>query len=244
MRRLGELSPDERLLYDKFNQLFNQLIPDESAILALINNPAFPVNVENGNGTTPLHYACARGLERVALRLIEKGADVNFTKGDYGHSPLYSAYREGWKRLVLKLIEKAAHVNARDPYGTPLLIVFSREGWKQGALKLIEKGEDVNVSDSTLGTPLIAAYSKEWDDVAVKLIARGAKLNVEAFSRAENDVGFAKVTMQFARTVLLGAMASMLPPHELERLHQLPSDKIKELLDRIVTRLNGVLYMT
>lgn len=194
MRRLGELSPKEHKLYDQFKHLCRQRIPDESAILALINNPAFPVNVyeEYTKSHTPLERACMKGLERVALRLIEKGAEVNVIYGS-SHTILHVAFQKGLERVALKMIAR--------------------------------------------GTASKGLIPPNW-----KITDRGATLDYIVFEYAKDSARVTDVTMQFARTVLLGAMASMLTPHELEHLYQLPSDKIKEMLDRIVTRLNGVLY--
>ncbi|RPA99304.1 ankyrin, partial [Choiromyces venosus 120613-1] len=64
-------------------------------------------------GMTPLQAAAALGHRRVVSRLIEAGADINFTPpGKLGAlTVLQEAAAGGHEDLVIDLVEKGAHIN-------------------------------------------------------------------------------------------------------------------------------------
>ena len=71
-------------------------------------------------GDTPLHHAAMRGKERVALALLDHGADVNAVNA-FNATPLHEAAVGGHAELVKALIARGADVNATDGNGrTPL----------------------------------------------------------------------------------------------------------------------------
>jgi ankyrin repeat protein len=98
-------------------------------VIVLISKGA-DVNVDDGYGGTPLHYAI-KSLEdpssdEVALKLISAGANVAtkvraYIDGTSMVTPLHDAASIGHQRLVRALITAGADVNAQDSQGsTPL----------------------------------------------------------------------------------------------------------------------------
>jgi Ankyrin repeats (3 copies)/Ankyrin repeats (many copies) len=81
------------------------------------------VNVQNGNGHTPLVYASASGHrndDRVARLLIAHGADPN-TRSVTGFTSLHRASAGGRIEIVRLLIDHGANVEAKNDEGrTPL----------------------------------------------------------------------------------------------------------------------------
>ncbi len=78
------------------------------------------VNITDGYGRTPIHYASAKGFTKIAELLIKNGADVN-VKDDRGITPLHLATKNGHLEVVQLLVRNGADVNAKDDYGrTPL----------------------------------------------------------------------------------------------------------------------------
>lgn len=83
------------------------------------------VNSADYDGRSSLHFACARGLFADALRLLERGANVNAVTVLHDVCPLHLACKRGAgeKPMVLLLLEWGANINARErhhPYATPL----------------------------------------------------------------------------------------------------------------------------
>lgn len=55
------------------------------------------------SGWTPLHMACAYGVEPIAKKLIESDANVN-TTNSYGCTPLLEACHRGFYNIVMMLV--------------------------------------------------------------------------------------------------------------------------------------------
>lgn len=92
--------------------------PDTAVVL--IQNGAEVDTREDGIGDTPLHHAAMRGKERVALALLDHGADVNAVNV-FEMTPLHEAAVGGHAELVKALIARGADVNVKDGQGrTPL----------------------------------------------------------------------------------------------------------------------------
>ena len=68
------------------------------------------------HGATPLHYAAARGRNKIVELLIAKGADVN-TKTEFGETPLHYAATKDEQEVIEQLIAKGADINAKAGKG-------------------------------------------------------------------------------------------------------------------------------
>ena len=160
------------------------------------------VNRRSKNGFSPLHWACCRHPELVAV-LIAAGADVN-AKDEEGGTPLHWAALHTMPETVEALLKAKADPNARDKKGwSPLALAADNNGaeivavlrqaggreesWTklhQAAVfekpeKLAEllKGKPaVNATDVYGRTPLQWALRCNDDKAADVLIAAGADL--------------------------------------------------------------------
>jgi len=79
-----------------------------------------------GNGKTPLFYACEKGNEPVVKYLDEHEADIN--KEDWDRkSPLFSACKGENEAVIKYLVEHGADINKKEKYGrTPLFDACER----------------------------------------------------------------------------------------------------------------------
>jgi ankyrin repeat protein len=101
--------------------------PDLEVIELLIERTDGALDVRDATGCTPLHAACkshsgelSETEAAIALRLIERGADV--TAVDQNRStPLHLAARSGGLTVIEALLARGADVNARDDNGEPPL---------------------------------------------------------------------------------------------------------------------------
>lgn len=68
------------------------------------------------DGTTPLHVAAWKGLNKITAMLVERGADVNAaTVGAwYGETSLHAALRSGNEEIAKLLLEKGADFTIKN----------------------------------------------------------------------------------------------------------------------------------
>lgn len=172
-------------------------IPDEEQYSALHNSVGFPaivkllltkaknINLQNGDGETPLYLAAERGLTESALTLLEYKADPNILNKEgkllimrysyflqkinkcytvvatmiiVGISPLFLAARGGHLELVKALVRYGGDV---DQLGAPQKIGplhwAAHKEHIEIALFLIESGADLLKVDGEGRTPLSMA---------------------------------------------------------------------------------------
>ncbi|KAL8564600.1 hypothetical protein ACOMHN_032156 [Nucella lapillus] len=76
-----------------------------------------------------LSMAANRGLDKMCLRLIQSGADVN-SATPHGRTALHIASAQGHGNIVDLLLEKGADIDAEDDYGETSLSIAERFGFK------------------------------------------------------------------------------------------------------------------
>lgn len=111
------------------------------------------------------HESASRGLEQLALELLERGADP-FASSPAGDPPLALAVQLGWLRLQQWLLEHGADREARDSHGMTALHLAAALG-REGSLKLLVKhgaSPDARAADGQ--TPLGVALSSGRRDLA------------------------------------------------------------------------------
>ena len=134
--------------YDKVVQILIELGADVNAHRGLYGNALQAassrghekaVQILVGNA---LQAASVGGHDKVVEMLIERGADVNAQRGEYGYA-LQAASIRGHDKVVEMLIERGADVNAQGgKYGNALQAALIRGHEKVVAI-LIERGADV-----------------------------------------------------------------------------------------------------
>ena len=137
------------------------------------------------------------GKTKMAVTLIEAGADVNF-QYSRGETVLITAIQEGHTEFVAALIEAGADVNFQNKKGeTALMRAVSRrekeasgrinfEMWEASRRKntemviaLIAAGADLNIQDIHGNTALMLAIQRKNIDIVKALIDAGADLNIQ-----------------------------------------------------------------
>ncbi|NNJ26094.1 hypothetical protein LzC2_21730 [Planctomycetes bacterium LzC2] len=136
------------------------------------------------HGASPLHWAAHRNDTEVCRRLIELGADVNDSAGDWWLTPLSWGADAGSGEAVELLLASGADVNQDAIVGTTALHAVAMGGSTQGkrdpdayektAELLIRNGADVNRRTNEQRTPLDEAIDNGNDAVANVLRRHGA----------------------------------------------------------------------
>lgn len=161
----------------------------------LINSKT--LNMTDGSGNTPLHYAAEWQLNDAIISLIQKGAKVTAENAN-GESPLFSATKGNNSRTIQILVDNGAIVDsadnhARDNLGNTPLHAAVKWNALESAKTLISLGVDVNAQNLSGKTALSEACRSAKTEMAVLLIENGADIN------AADAAG---------RTVLMDAIAS------------------------------------
>ena len=136
-------------------------------------------------GWTPLHMACAYGVEPVVDKLINSGADVN-TVNCYGYSPLLEACHRGYLGIIEKLIKAGANMtyipDTRKSYSSPFqaapphcaLGESARCGYSRIVSLILESDVDKDQVNELGWTPLHEACFYNRVDVVATLLKAGA----------------------------------------------------------------------
>ncbi len=151
------------------------------AALELINSGA-NVNVSQGDGTTPLHWAIYNVDAELAAVLLERGARPDVIN-NYGSSPLAEAVKVADARLVKMLLDAGADVEAPNQEGQTVLMLAARAGSMDVAEQLIGYGADVNARETWRGqTVLMWAADSNSPELTKLLIDQGADVNTRAIA--------------------------------------------------------------
>ncbi len=114
----------------------------------------------------------ARGIERLALGLLDRGADP-FARAPNGDPALALAVRLGWSRLAARLVECGVDLEARDSRGMSALHLAAALGRESALRDLIAHGATPDARAADGQTPLGVALAAGRRDLADWLDWRG-----------------------------------------------------------------------
>ena len=152
-------------------------------------------------GWTPLHMACAYGVEPVVEKLLANGAKVD-TVNCYGYSPLLEACHRGYMGIVEKLIKAGADLSyipdTAQSYASPFqaapphnaLGESARCGYNRIVLLILDAsgnssgGVDKDQPNSLGWTPLHEACFYNRVEVVANLLIAGASATARTRSGA------------------------------------------------------------
>jgi ankyrin repeat protein len=137
------------------------------------------VNVEDGNGARPLHWAAAHGHMELVTTLAELGADVH-AAASVGQRPLHAAAFNGHVEVATTLVELGADVNVENAAGQRPLHLAVANGHVEVARTLVALGADVNAEDADGARPLHHAAGNGQVEVLNTLVLLGADVHAAA----------------------------------------------------------------
>ncbi len=132
------------------------------------------VNMRNACLFTPLLKASLNGHEQAALKLLEKGAEVDLVdKG--GYSAMMLAASNNFAQVVELLIEHGADINRVDhSNGWSALIWAAKRGHTETVSVLLKHGADRSVIDDAGKSALDYAEAKGYADIVTMLQTKPA----------------------------------------------------------------------
>jgi ankyrin repeat protein len=155
------------------------------AALELIAEDA-DVNLAQGDGTTPLHWAVYQLDTQLVEQLLGRDANPSATNR-FGASPLGEAAKAGNAEIVKRLLEAGADVEAANADGETALMLTARTGSTEVAKLLIAAGANVNAREAWRDqTALMWAAESGHAGVVKLLIEGGADVRARAVT---NDWG-------------------------------------------------------
>ncbi len=136
------------------------------------------INSSSNNGNTPLIIAAHYGYLTIAEILIQNGAEVNSTDGNW--NALAEAVSSNNVSMAHLLLESGANPNAiiNEQKESPLMLVFSYGGIQGCTRLLIEHGADINKKDKNGRTMLHSAFYNGYD-FSRYFLENGANPNIE-----------------------------------------------------------------
>ena len=133
---------------------------------------------------TALHIALKNNNYKIAMELIEHGADVNIKNHD-GYTAIDIVLRQSSKEAIniaVKLIEHGADINTKNHNGDTALHLALKHYNDNMTITLIEQGANANIKNNQGETPLhiVAQHRDQYaDNIAIKLIEHGADANIK-----------------------------------------------------------------
>ncbi|VDN59030.1 unnamed protein product [Dracunculus medinensis] len=130
---------------------------------------------------TPLHVSAHYNNDKVALLLLENGADVN-SESKAGFSPLHLAAQEGHREMCALLIENGAKVGAQAKNGLTPMHLCAQEDRVNVAEELVHENASIDPQTKAGYTPLHVACHFGQLNMVKFLLEHGAP--VSATTRA------------------------------------------------------------
>lgn len=116
-------------------------------VLKYLLNMGLKVDDCDDWGQTALYLAIEKNKKKLAVALIDFGADVN-VKDANGRQPIHIAAEHGWDSILDFLIERGANINSADSYMSSPFHFAAWNNKSSIAYTLIKAGCDVETRDS------------------------------------------------------------------------------------------------
>jgi ankyrin repeat protein len=129
------------------------------AVRVLMSRGAEVNKHEPCDGLTALHGAAQRGNKKIAIYLLDHGADVN-AKDKHGFTPLSIAAHNGNLPFVDLLILRGADLHLANNQGATPLIMAANNGQFEVVMFLVEKGAVVEELDYLEMTSLSSSIQR------------------------------------------------------------------------------------
>ena len=149
------------------------------------------IDNEVGDYTTSLKLASEKGYLDLVKILLEHGADVNSTTGDYDYTALMYASKYEHIKIVQILLKHGADVNIQNRNGFTALIYASERGYSKIVGMLLEHGADINQLSNFGENALMIAINQKYvslDDITktVKILL-DYKVNVNIKNKKDGS---------------------------------------------------------
>jgi len=186
-------------------------------------------DVESTLGSTSLHRAVDSGHFRIAVVLIQEGANVNHTD-KHGFTPVFWACEKGDFEMVQMLHGKGARLDlVAGDKKLSLLHKVAEKGHLQECNFLLERlGRDelLDLKSAEGMSPLLAAVYNGRTAVAARLLEAGAQLGLTD-RNAKTVLHIAVERRDLATLRMLTAHGATLPPDEWKRFVNLEAKASK-----------------
>lgn len=176
----------------------------------LLINAGNRLNVQDEKGLTALHYATARGKEKVIALLLKHQARCDLldhrgrTPGHYAAiSGVHFSDKEQSLSCMIQLVNAGVKINAKDHSGNTALHLAAGKGEMEMVKKLIELGARADLRNKSSKTPADLAKSQGHAEVGMLL---------EQIERAQNEK---HLLSQIGRGVQLAATTKPRRGHRL-----------------------------
>lgn len=157
-------------LAPKLNVFNASAIGDETFVLREVDRDPALLAGHSTDGWTPLHLAAFFGNKDLALKLIERGAEVDARSTNaMKNTPLHAAAAGGKIELVRLLLEEGANVNAAQHGGWTALHAAAQSGNVPMLELVLAHGADLNSRADNNQSALDLALMKGHQEIAALL---------------------------------------------------------------------------
>ena len=164
---------------------------DSAAARHLLTGQKLDVNVAQGDGMTPLHWAAHHDDLETARLLLAAGANVNAETRLGGITPLFMACTNGNPHIIALLLKSGASAKAVKSNGTTALMIAAASGSTDSVKTLLDAGADINATEKAHGqTALMFAAALNRADVATYLLASHADASIATVIKKLERVRF------------------------------------------------------
>jgi len=131
-------------------EIFNAIAGNDiEKVKSLIESDISILESKQEHNMTPLMFAASEGNYELTKLLINKGADIHYTR-PLGFSTIFMPSMFGHFEIVKLLVESGVDINIEDRWGRTALYVAINFGTKEIAEYLVEHGAKIPVKDFLL----------------------------------------------------------------------------------------------